>query len=165
MFDIGDDEITRPGNRPLCLAVGCPEESALSWASSVNDAGFTMRTVSLEESREAVRARRPMVILLTNDVYAFDPAGILAMARAGGAEVMLLRATPSHGPQAISDAERACLRADLETLRGFTSPRDQAARTGDAPEERPTLRSPPPPPRSGLRLPPRTPEVEAHVGR
>lgn len=148
MFDIGDDEVTRPVNRPLCLAIACPDELALRWGICANSAGMIMRTVSLESARTLVRAWRPMAILVTNDVYAFDPAGMLRMAHEVGAQLIRL----SVGSRQ-SDQEEERLQSDLgAVLLSQRTATTRPALVHSTVEPRPARRPLEEPKKSGIRL-------------
>ena len=148
---------TRPTALPVVIALGCPKELAGRCVAAVARGGAVLRSFPFREGTQAIPTWRPLALLVTPDVLAFDAAKISALAVAADAALLVV------------DAEESNL-AELEALVAATVQRRKrgrgdsgvrarslvptAAPASDRPSCRPTL---PAPARATLRAPHRAP--------
>ena len=69
------------------LVVGCPEGLTLRVHDAAVAVGAVARMCGVVTLGRAVDRYRPLVIAMTADLYAFDPARFTEIARAAGAEI------------------------------------------------------------------------------
>ncbi len=66
---------------PTVLAIGCPPELVARSARALEGIGVALRTCDFLNAATAVAERRPLVLLLLEDLYRFDPEEFDALAR------------------------------------------------------------------------------------
>lgn len=66
---------------PAVLAIGCSPELVARCARALEGIGVALRTCDFLNAATAVGERRPLVLLLPDDLYAFDPDEFDALAR------------------------------------------------------------------------------------
>jgi hypothetical protein len=66
---------------PVVLAVGCPPDLLARCARALEGIGVALRTCDFLNAATAVAERRPLAMVMPNDLYAFDPDEFDALAR------------------------------------------------------------------------------------
>ena len=66
---------------PAVLAIGCPPDLVTRCAQALEGIGVGLRTCDFLNMATAVAERRPLVLVLLEDLYAFDPEEFGALAR------------------------------------------------------------------------------------
>lgn len=81
--------MSRPGPSPTTLVVGVSPRFALVCREAAERAGSTYIGASLAEAPGVVARERPEVVLVTEDVYCFDPERFDALADGVSAELVI----------------------------------------------------------------------------
>jgi len=92
IMPIGDHTTKTAVTTPTVLAIGCPPSLVSRCAAALSSTGALMRSCDMAGAATDVAQRRPLAIVIPQDVYAFDPAELDALARDVGAS--LLRVEP-----------------------------------------------------------------------
>ena len=66
---------------PAVLAIGCPPDLVARCARALEGIGVALRTCDFLNAATAVAERRPLAMVLPDDLYAFDPDEFDALAR------------------------------------------------------------------------------------
>ena len=66
---------------PAVLAIGCPPDLVARCARALEGIGVGLRTCDFLNAATAVAERRPLALVLLEDLYAFDPDEFDALAR------------------------------------------------------------------------------------
>jgi hypothetical protein len=125
------------GSLSVAVAIGVSDRFAVERSSVLLRAGLVLRQAAFVELADLAVTTRPQVILVIEDVYAFDPTSFEDLAQKSRAGLAILGSERETDELLMERIERA-----LAT----------SARLRREEEERPTVRAPPPP--ATLRAPP-----------
>ena len=101
--------MSRPGPLPTTVVLGVSAKFASVCREAASRAGTTYIGVSLADAPSVVVRERPAVLLLTEDVYSFDPERFDALADGVGAELTIA----GSEDEAMTRVARRILRAVL----------------------------------------------------
>lgn len=91
---------------PMVLAVNCPKAMVQRCAAAAHQRGVPLRECDLVTLRTAASRWRPLIILFSADVYAFDPEGFSMVAKDVGS-VAVVAADERAAEAAVERAIRA----------------------------------------------------------
>jgi hypothetical protein len=77
---------------PSVLAIACPPDLVARCAKALEGIGITLRTCDVLNAATAVAERRPLALVLVEELYAFNPAEFDALAR--DVQASLVRVEP-----------------------------------------------------------------------
>jgi len=142
-----------PGRIPTLLAVGCPRELLDRCRIAARTNGVAIKKCAAPLVAALVAERRPLVIVLPNEVYACDPEAFVALARSVQATLLNVdeEVSARELEVMIAGAIRMCvdLRARRDALVRGSAPEVPISERSEAALPRPLNKTIPP--GSGMR--------------
>jgi hypothetical protein len=117
-LSVGDQSTLRPARVPVVLVAGGPDELVLGAreASSVQSPTIAVETCSAVDVATIAARLRPFALVVSEDIYAFDPDEFSALARDVQADLVVIKITPKSAAF-LEQALRPSLRAAFRRFR------------------------------------------------
>lgn len=117
---LSPDEVptVRPARKPVVLVAGGPEElvQAAREIMRVESGAVDVEACGAITIATVAASLRPFALVLSQDLYAFDPEEFAALARDVQAELVVVKVTANTGPL-LEQALRPSLRAAFRRFR------------------------------------------------
>jgi hypothetical protein len=117
----GEEPTLRPARAPIVLVAGGPEElfSAARQVGVTESPAITVEACGALSVTSSAATLRPFALVVSQDVYEFDPEEFSALARDVGAELVVIK-VPGSGSGFLEQALRPSLRAAFRRFRTET---------------------------------------------
>ncbi len=118
--DLGDDSTLRPVRAAVVLVAGGPDElvAASRQVATAESPMITVEACGAASVASMATSLRPFALVLSQDIFAFDPEEFTALARDVQADLVVLKI--SGGASFLEQALRPSLRAAFRRFRTET---------------------------------------------
>jgi hypothetical protein len=117
----GDDPTVRPARVPIVLVAGGPDDlvSAAQRVAAAENASIVVEACGAVSVATTAASMRPFALVISQDIFAFDPDEFAALARDVNADLIVLKVS-GGGTAFLEQALRPSLRTAFRRFRTET---------------------------------------------